>query len=192
MYVSGTNINDYKKNFRKKFNNFAKRSPVKLSYVLTDNFCLVKLLNEDISEKFEINYMESPNFLIKEIRDHILVHYYPRMVKVEELKVKRSYQEVSDLMDNHNLSLDEVDLYKISNNKLYFIIEKVNYKKDTMIIRSCEDSSLTLHKLTMPVILFLNKVYKVWNEEEIYTNFILNSKVLKEHLQDKLGVPEGV
>ena len=188
MLVQATSKNEeFKYLFNKSFKNFAKKTPVKLTFSLTDSFCLVDVLELNYSKTFHINYDLPVDKFIKKIRDWLYSTSYPRMKEVFVETRPLTYFEIDELIKQGEDPDRAITTKKTSTEIIEYVIEKVMLRKDEVIVRNRNSNVLSLYSLSMPSGQFIRKALHEWTEEETFKVFNNIATLSKQGLPDSMG-----
>lgn len=190
MIVQKDNINieEFKKSFTKKFNNFCSKLPLLISYTVQPNGVVIyRNFDETDTENreklfyFEFDYeseVKTNIFLIKKK----LLPYMPIMKQKAVEEVEADSEQTNEKVSQGEISLDDVtpNGYKVEKTYIWRI-EKALIDRDELFVRRLKDFTMHRFKLRMPIMTFLNKLIKqsvtaqeAWN--------IFNSKAEEKEL----------
>lgn len=159
----------YIEDFEKKFKGFCERAPVYLSYSILYDEVHIKDVSNGKTFSFLLDESNPIKDLITSIKITLKEKSYPHLI---EEKIERVDPSVSDLLDatRDNISFDEA-FASLSRrvSKTEYIIDKINLKKNQIIIENIKTKEQFLYHLKMPVVMFLkNEIRNEQNPAEAF------------------------
>lgn len=180
IYVK-SDLNKYKDSFVKKFESFADKSPILLSFYTDD--LGVTIIHENSQTRYF--YEWSPEIPIKSFIHHIKqdlsINHYPRIARKVEITRKPTDEEVAKMIEK-GTSVDEVPptiTYK--KNEIYRI-DKIIAMKDEFVLIDEDTNKQSCYKMDGSSIYFLRN-YRNGEYKDIYeagNDFFKKSHLLRE------------
>lgn len=178
------NVEQFQKEFRKKFDNFCKKAPLLLTYSLTDESIS---LYEDLLDKrkflfkYEFNFEVSVKENIKRIKDILLEQVYPILIQKEVVDDLYTPEELNKMVQRGEITLDEApNIRKNTENTINWRIERVIVPRDELFIRNMTTNKIYRYKMKFPVTIFLKKLRVSMTPEKGYIMFFSKSEFLNE------------
>lgn len=179
------NVEEFKKVFRKKFDNFCKKAPILMSYIITDD--KVTLFKHDDTEEskklfiYSFDYQKNVKENIKDIKDTLLGKHYPILVETIVEQEDYTAEELNQLVSEGKISLDDVDVAHKENKKTSrWRIERVIILRDEIFLRNLETNRIFRYRMKVPVTLFLKKMRNNFTVEESWEYFTNKSILINE------------
>jgi len=180
MIASKIDTSLFIQTFKKKFSNFCKKSPLLLTYIITDQSVKVYEYNkfEDLMshDTSKYDYILEYSFdFIKDVKENIadikqaLLPLYPVIYQELVIKENLSAKERNDLVELGKMSVDEAAEAKRDRlETISYRIEKVIIERDEIIIVNLADSEeVHRYKIKIPVSIFMKKIrFQIPSEEQ--------------------------
>ena len=172
LLESNVDTTEFQKVFDKKFSNFCDKAPLLISYQLTPMGVIVKNIYSQEDKEFNFNFGKEVSQNIFDIKTWLVDNWYPTMVDIEETIDEYSAEELSSLMREEGLSLDEaLKARRVSEKETVWRIEKVILKRDELFVRKISTNQLFRYKLRMPTTIFLQRLRDRYSKEEAFSVF---------------------
>lgn len=147
----------YDELFEKKFKGFCERAPIYLTFSVVYDELHVKDITKDQNYMFHMNRDLPVEEFIGSIRKYLKKYAYPRLTEETVTTVDPS---VEDLLQatKENKSFDEAfaSLSRVTE-EINYVIDKVNIKKNQLVLERESNNEQYLYQLKMPVVMFLRK-----------------------------------
>lgn len=180
-----TSSSDYLSLFKKKFLSFCERSPIYISFSTSFEKVFLYVFPHKKTIEFDIDENIKVEDFIGIIKKSIKEKYYPRLIKENIVFYEPSIADLDNYIEKHNCSLKEAFKtlsYKVESE--LFIIEKINLKKNQMIIED-RDKNHHIYEMKIPITVFLKKYFfypvegwKVFNENSKFLYSVSKKEVL--------------
>lgn len=170
MLVVKQSAKKWQEVFTKKFSNFARKSPIKMSFFITlqDGEEGVQVTHENSGTRyfFKFNYDQQIKDFISNIKELLVLKHYPRLVDEVLEKIELSNEELALRLEKGK-SLEELKKFELKKTgERIYVIDKVLIWKDVAILK-LESSSYESdnedvgksfqYKFNGSLVLFLNK-----------------------------------
>lgn len=170
---------EYTEIFERKFTHFCERSPVYLTFSILYEEVHVKDIVNDSNFIFSINESVPVEKFIGSIRDELKKKAYPRLI---EEKVTTVDPPLEDLLNatREDKSFDEA-FASLSRKveEIEYIVDKINLRKNQLVIENTETKEQYLYQMKMPVVFFLKKkVRKENSPKEAFKSLLEEGKLL--------------
>lgn len=156
MLYTKTDSAKYIAEFKTRFTNFAQKSPILLSFVVSDAAVEIIHENSGMTHRFEWDFTIPVKSFIHEIKQVLSDNHYPRIAKVTKELISLTPDEQATLIAN-GTSVDEVPSYREEIQKEIFKIDKVITLDDIIILQSERDYRMYRYKMNYSCIFFLRK-----------------------------------
>jgi len=170
---------EYLELFEKKFRGFCDRAPIYLTFSIVYDEVHLKDVHSDQNYIFDIDQDVTVEEFIGEIRSFLKKNVYPKLI---EEKVTIKEPSVEDLLDytKNNASFDEA--YASLSRKIEeveYVIDKINIRKNQIVIEKISTQDQYLFQLNMPVVLFLkNEIRTPGNPKEAFLSLKREGELL--------------
>jgi hypothetical protein len=154
MLYSKIDADSYKKQFKKKFENFCVKAPCLLSFVISDTGVQVIHENSETVYMFEWDFCAPIKSFIYEIKQTLLEKHYPRIIQVIEHNELMTPEEQANLIAS-GTAVDAVPLFKSWIEKKEYIITHVIVPRDTFILEDSKTGEKFRYHLKMSSVFFL-------------------------------------
>ena len=184
------NITEFKRGFKKKFDNFCKKAPIHMSYLLISDSIDVYSHNDVRQSKkifsFPFDYRVDIKENIKRIKDILLRDFYPVLSQSKTTYSDYSIEELNKMVSEGKISLDDINTVKQeSTETVMWRIERVIVIRDEVFIRNLTTNEVFRYKMKIPVTLFLKKCRVNLTETEAWDYFaaksILKNKIIENY-----------
>jgi len=161
---------EYAEAFEKKFKGFCERAPIYISYSIIYDEVYIKDIINDRTFTFSLDEKRSIHDTITIIKNKLKEKSYPRLIEEKIVNVDPPVSELLEATKN-DIPFDKA-FASLSKkvHKTEYLIDKVNLKKNQIIIENIETKEQFLYQLTIPVVLFLKK--KIRTEKNPAAAFI--------------------
>lgn len=159
MLYTKTDSTKYIAEFKTRFTNFAQKSPILLSFVISDAAVEIIHENSQMTHRFEWDFTIPVKSFIHEIKQVLSDNHYPRIAKVEKKQVPLTAEEQANLIAQ-GTSVDDVPSYREVIDNEIFKIDKVITLDDIVVLQSERDFRLYRYKMNYSCIFFLRKYRK--------------------------------
>lgn len=160
---------DYLELFEKKFRGFCERAPIYLTFSIVYNEVHIKEVNTNENFAFEIDESVPVEDFIGTIRRYLKENVYPRLIEEKSSIVEPSVEDLLNYTQT-NKSFDEA--YAILSKKvkeIEYVVDKINIRKNQLVLEKLESGEQYLFQLHMPVVLFLrNEIRKHHDPKEAF------------------------
>lgn len=167
----------YKAEFIKKFSNFCEKSPVLLSFVMTDTGASVIHANTGKRYEFPWDYSTPVKYFIHSIKEVLVNNHYPRMVETVVSDTPLTAEEQASYFERG----EEIPLTKRETRQRVWRIDRVIVFKDIFILVDEETGEQYRYKLNKSCVFFL-KNYRSgkYSLESAWEYFVKNSVLLNK------------
>jgi len=181
-------IDDFKRMFKKKFDNFCKKAPILMSYIITDDKVTVYSYNDKKKSKrlfnYKLDFAKDVKENIYNIKKKLLNSYYPIMIETIERVSEYTPEELNEMVKQGEIDLNQIDTIKrVTYDSIEWRIEKVIVLRDELFIRNLLENRLYRFKTKVPVTLFLKKFRINFTPEEAWEYF-MNKSFLKNEVME--------
>lgn len=161
-------VDEFQREFEKKFTNFCKKSPIFLSYILTENYVDVYVHpdpnspeHKKLAVKHEFDYSLSVKENIFEVRKKLVRDYYPLILTFDEIEEKNSPEELNAMVERGEITVDDIVPGAFRKTiEVWWRIERVLIMKDELFIRDMRTGYVYQYRIKMPVSIFLRRIYE--------------------------------
>ncbi len=184
------NITEFKKGFKKKFDNFCKKAPVHMSYMLMNDSIDIYSHNDEKQSKkifnYVFDYQEGVKENIKCIKDILLKDFYPILIQEKVTYSDYSIEDLNRMVSEGSISLDDINTVKQESIETEtWRIERVIVIRDEVFIRNLTTNREFRYKMKIPVTLFLKKCRVNLTETEAWNYFaaksIFKNEIIKNY-----------
>jgi hypothetical protein len=166
--------------FKKRFNNFAEKAPIHISYTSTPTGVTVVDLDSNNVYDFTWDFSLPIKTFIHGIKEILAKDCYPIIHKVELKEIAISEEEQLFMIEN-GTNLDTLPVKRYTKEITPFLIDKVIVFKDLLIIKNLLTEECFRYKMNKSCIYFLKKVRsKRLNKEQAADYFFKNSVLLNK------------
>ena len=173
---------DFIELFKKKFTNFASKSPVLISFdnlTIESVFIQEKGTGKSLTYRFDHKLGVKEN--IKEIKDWLVENTYPVMIQEKKEYQEYTTQEIEKIIEESGVNPEQAVLMKKEiHETVKWRIEKVLVKKDELFIRNLNTDKQYRFKLSMPSTILLRNLRDKWTPSYTYQMFEKKSQLLNE------------
>lgn len=172
--------------FNKRFTSFAGKAPMLISFFVTPDG--VRIYEGDsgspdckVALYKLFDYSKSVKENIKDIKDYLLEHHYPKFSTIVTEKRELTQDDVRELMDK-GLSASEileVNVKEVSR-KVTYRVEKVIIMRDELFLRNLETGRCYRYKMKTPVSIFLRTYREAKDKDTVFPLFAAKSIFLNE------------
>ena len=171
--------------FKKSFVSLCRRLPLVLFFIPTPTELFIYEKRDDgetpliVNYKFDfsLNVRENIHEIQKELRS-----FLPQMIEYRVEEQEYSIEELKEIVAREKLEPEEaVDRKKKVESQIKWLIEKISWKNDELVVRNLTDDQAFVCKSKIPVSLFLKLLKGKNNSFEFYKQKTI---VLKELSND--------
>jgi len=180
MLVRTLDSTVYVAEFKKRFSNFCEKSPILLSYVVSE--ARVDVIIEDTDEvlSFQFDYTIDVKTFIFGIRQILIERAYPIITKIEEKSVPLSMDEQMKLAET-GTPVDELPRERVEKTSSDYLIDRVIIYKDIFILKEISSGRMFRYQLNSSSVFFLKKLKSGrMTKVEGATFFFENATLLNE------------
>jgi len=167
--------------FVKKFSNFIAKCPLFIQYQLLDDKVLIYDMSREQEPKaiiYDLDFTIGVKENIKQIKDSLIVNNYPTFSVSHVTYDEPSTMDLFNFMNKTKVSFKDVVNKK---NEIVTVInyrvEKIINQNNQLIIRNLNTNELALYQFHIPVIIFLQNLFK--KDNSIEATFINKSSMVK-------------
>jgi hypothetical protein len=170
----------YIREFQKRFNNFAEKAPILISYSISPDSVSIIDEGKDIVYKFDWDYTIPIKSFIHGIKEVLSEKSYPSITRIIEENIPLSEKEAADLI------AEGVPIHKIPSHRTKiiresYLIDKCIVFKDTFILKNMETNELYRYKLNKSSVFFLKKLRQEnLSKVEAGSYFFKNAELLNK------------
>lgn len=202
MIVNKIDTSLFIQTFKKKFSNFCKKSPLLLTYIITEHSVKIYEYNkfEDLMshDTSKYTYLLEYSFdFTKEVKENIadikqaLLYLYPIIKQELNVKENLTAKERNDLVESGKMSIDEAaEAKRDTVETTSYRIEKVIIERDEVIMTNLSNNEVYRYKIKIPVSIFMKKIRFQIPPTEQFTYFKSKSdfigKISLKEDQDKV------
>ena len=134
MILQKVDSNSYKDLFVSKFENFAEKAPIVISFATDD--LGVSVVHENSGKKYFYpwDYVVPVKTFIHDIKRELSDNHYPRISKVERVRRSLTPSEQADLISKGEYTVNDVPSYVDEDVAKVYRIDKILIMKDEFII----------------------------------------------------------
>lgn len=166
--------------FKKRFSNFCEKSPVLLSYIVSDNKVDVVLEDTDEVITFPIQYTIDVKSFIFGIRQVLIQRAYPTISHVITKEREITLDEQRDHIEKGTPVEDIPSIISYSET-IKYLIDRVIIYKDIFLLKDLSTGKMYRYKLNKSSVFFLRKLrHKKITPEEAAVYFFENAELLNE------------
>lgn len=187
-----TKEEEYLFELSKKLKSFKQRSPIFIYFTVMPSSIIIEEVITKNTYKFEIDFNKSISDQIKNIKSFLKEKLYPKLTTETKKFVEPKIEDLNKYMEEHQCSFDKAfKNLSLSTIKQEFVIDKINIKKNTLIIEN-KDKEQFLYQLNMPITLYLKHIREVKDSKLAYNKLIDNSTFLykierKDNEEKRMG-----
>lgn len=182
MLVKALDASEYIAEFKKRFTNFCEKSPILLSYAVTNNQVQVVIEETDDVLTFDFQFSVDVKEFIYGIRQILIRKAYPVIEKTEFSERTLSAEE-QITMAQQGTPVDAIPSVVTEQKAIRYLIDRVIIYKDTFILRDLETDKLYRYKLNGSSVFFLKKMrLKKMSPKEAGDFFFSKAELLNEIL----------
>jgi hypothetical protein len=167
--------------FLKKFSNFIAKCPLFIQYQLLDDKVLIYDMSREKEPKpfvYDLNFTIGVKENIKAIKDELILNNYPTFSVSIITYDEPSTMDLLDLMIKTRLSFkDAMNTKNEIVSTINYRVEKILNQDNRLIIRNLNKNELALYQFHVPVIIFLQNLFK--NDTSIEETFVNKSLKIK-------------
>jgi hypothetical protein len=185
MLIDGVNfdITEFKQIFKKKFDNFCKKAPILMSYILVNDSIDIYSYDDNKQSlklfSYSFDYTKGVKENIKSIKDILLADHYPRMTQNIIIYSDYTPEELNQLVSEGKVSIDEIGTAKREQVQITtWRIERVIVIRDEIFIRNMLTNEEFRYRMKIPVTVFLKKCRTNFTPEEAW-DYFENKSILK-------------
>ena len=194
MLVSNVSEKQYQEIFIKKFSNFARKSPVKMSFLITnrggENGVQITHENSGIKYFFKFNYDSQIKDFIADIKSLLVKKHYPRLVDEVMVKHELSNEELALKLEAGSADIEQLKKYELRKvGENIYLMDKILLWKDIVILKlesstyesSIEDIGKSFqYKFNGSLVMFLNKYRSgKYGLSDLSSEFFNNSYLIR-------------
>lgn len=180
MLVDKNDSQTYIRDFQKRFNNFAEKAPLRLSYSISpQGISVIEETKPDVVYQFDWDFTEPVKSFIHGIKEVLSQKLYPRIVQILEEEKPVSEEEAAYLIAK-GTPVDDVPSVKIEQTIIPYMIDKVIVFKDVFILKNLDTGELFRYKLNKSSVFFLKKIRSGLSQEQAGDYFFKNAVLLNK------------
>lgn len=170
----------YKGDFTRKFANFCEKSPVLLSFVMTEVGVTVIHANTGTKYEFPWDFTIPVKSFIHSIKEVLVENHYPRMIQTIEKSEALSAEEQAELLEQ-GVPPNELPTTKLIKTQRVWRISKLIVWRDIFILEDEVTGEQYRYRMNRSCVFFL-KAYraKKFTLESAWEYFIKNSVLLNK------------
>jgi len=182
-------LNEFKQIFKKKFDNFCKKAPIHMSYMIMNDSVDVYSHDDGKQSTKLFIYTFDFKFGVKEnikcIKDILLEKFYPILIQEKITYSDYSIEDLNKLVSEGKISLDDINTvrHKVTTIERWRI-ERVIVIRDEVFIRNLTTDKEFRYKMKIPVTIFLRKCRVNLTETEAWNYFAAKSVFKNEILKN--------
>jgi len=180
MLCERNDSQSYIRDFQKRFNNFAEKAPILLSYSTHPKGVSVIDEGKSTIYEFDWDFTVPVKAFIHGIKEVLSAKAYPTIILTQKKEELVTEDEAADLMAM-GVDADQVPETKVRTSKVSFMIDKVIVFKDTFILKNLHTGQLSRYKLNKSSVVFLKKLRSgALNPSTAGTYFFENATFLND------------
>lgn len=181
-------VNEFKQVFKKKFDNFCKKAPILMDYIVSNDSVDVYSYKDDRQRTklfvHIFDYTSSVKENIKFIKDLLLKDHYPILIQDKVTYSDYPIEELNQLVSEGKVSLDDINTVKSkSEESIKWRIERVIILRDEIFLRNLTTNRIYRYRMKIPVTVFLKRYRMNFTAEEAWNCFATKS-ILKNEIEE--------
>ena len=155
MILQKVDSSSYKDTFVSKFENFAEKAPIVISFATDD--LGVSVVHENSGKKYFYpwDYIVPVKSFIHEIKRDLSENHYPRISRMESITRKLTAEEQADMISSGKCSIDTVPDEITEDVKKVYRIDKILIMKDEFILVDEKTSEQYCYKMNTSAFSYL-------------------------------------
>ena len=159
MIYAKVDVADYKREFKKKFNNFGNKAPIRLSFAIDDNGVTIIHENSKTEYHYEWDFGMSVQSFIHEIKKELSYNHYPVISREETITRPLTNDEVAELLAS-GMKVDDIPETKTYTKVENFRIDKIIVMNDEFIIINEETGEQYCYRMVKSGGIFFLDAYR--------------------------------
>ncbi len=180
MLCEKNDSQSYIRDFQKRFNNFAEKAPILISYSTHPGGVSIIDEGKNVVYDFDWDFTIPVKTFIHGIKELLSEKAYPRIHYMESHEEPLTEEEAAGLLAS-GVDIDQIPNVKNVTVGLRFMIDKCIIFKDIFILKDLKTGELFRYKLNKSSVVFLKKLRSgALNETQAGTYFFQNATFLNK------------
>lgn len=184
MLCEKNDSQSYIRDFQKRFNNFAEKAPILISYSISPEGVSVIDEGKNTVYKFDWDYTIPVKSFIHGIKEVLSEKAYPIIGQTIEKHIPLTDEQVVKLMEK-GIEASKIPETVIQKTSTKYLIDKVIVFKDIFILKNLNTGELYRYKLNKSSVFFLKKLRAEKMDIHEAGNYFFNNSVLLNKIETR-------